>query len=326
VATAVTIRADDKFRTLREAALGEAPRRSAPVHPERVTIFGGLTGAALEVPEFIVAPGLIVREAFAHVFGTYMVAFSKPPHARSPHPGPWVAATGGVGFDVYVEVALAQDARPTGFDRLNSLWWFLALLRLRSSAVVRMPVISSAAFAVAPKMSQPPTMWAMEVQAHSVRMALSPAKTISKADLDWISGVYVPGERLMRDAAFGRALALLDSIRWAHDPRAAVTLAWSALEAIVRPGRTGIKKGLACAIAALLADGREDRDRLFAAVTQAYEHRGMITHAAESADEDMAILSFDIARRFFSRCIELDFLPTFDQLLTAWKTGGAIAR
>ena len=37
-------------------------------------------------------------------------------------------------MDVEIEIALRQGTRPTGFDRLNTLWWIVALLRLSSGA------------------------------------------------------------------------------------------------------------------------------------------------------------------------------------------------
>jgi hypothetical protein len=299
-----------------------APPTAVP-HPERVPIFGGLTGAVLEIPEYVVTPGLIVREAFAHVFGAYMVAFGRPEHERAHHPGPWVSADGGVGFDVSIEVALAQGVRPTGFDRINSLWWLLVLLRLRTGLSLRMPVVSTAAFAVVPTLPKRPTMWSVEVQPSAIPMTAEPSHTITKSDLEWVSTVYVRSEVLMRDAAFNRALCLFDSVRWAHDPRAAVTLTWSALEAVLRPGRTGIKKALSSALAAFLTDDRSERNRLFAIVGEAYEHRGLVTHAAEYVEMDPAMVTFDIARRFFRRSLELIRIPTFDSLMIAWKTGDA---
>jgi len=277
----------------------------------------------LEIPEFVVMPGLVVREAFAHVFGTYMVAFGRPEHERAHHPGPWVAANGGVGFDVSIEVALAQGVWPTGFDRLNSLWWLLVLLRLRTGLGLRMPVVSTAAFAVVPTLAARPTMWSVEVQPKAIPLTANLSDTITKSDLEWVAGVYVRSEGLMRDPAFNRALSLFDGVRWAHDPRAAVTLTWSALEAVLRPGRTGIKKALSSALAAFLTDERNERDRLFAIVGEAYEHRGQVTHAAEYVELDPAIVTFDIARRFFCRCLDLTSIPTFDSLMTAWKSGAA---
>ncbi|MCA3278584.1 MAG: hypothetical protein ING10_04855 [Roseomonas sp.] len=307
--------------SLKRLVKSEASPPTPSPHPERIQLFGGLTGAAMEIPEFVITPGLVVREAFAHVFGTYMVAFGKPARTNSHHPGPWVAATGGVGFDISIEVALAQGISPTGFDRLNSLWWLLVLLRLRSGLGLRMPVVSTAAFAVAPTLSEQPTMWSMEIQPTAIPLTRSHFDTITQKDLEWVAAVYVRAEKLMCDADFNRALSLFDGVRWAHDPRAAVTLTWSALEAVIRPGRTGIKKALSSALAAFLADERSERNRLFALIGEAYEHRGVITHAAANVELDPAMVTFDIARRFFCRCLDLGNIPAFDSLIASWKNG-----
>jgi hypothetical protein len=119
------------------------------VDPEHVALYGGLAGVEIEPAEFNLAPGLTLRRTFAHVMAPYILAFAPPPRPRAPHPAPWRSARGGVEFDVLVEIALATDQRPTNFDRLNTLWWVVALIRLRTGAPARVPVISDVPFAEA---------------------------------------------------------------------------------------------------------------------------------------------------------------------------------
>ena len=60
--------------------------------------------------QFELAEGLTIRQTFAHVMSPYLIAFAKPDAASKPHPGPWRPASGGIGFDVCIEVALAEIA------------------------------------------------------------------------------------------------------------------------------------------------------------------------------------------------------------------------
>src|SRR5579872_6979189 len=122
---------NDIIVRLRQIEAGDyQPPSPPPFQPDRVPLYGGISGIATAVPEFQICPGLIVRETYAHVFAPYMMAFARPQKPNSPHPPPWKAARGGLAFDVAIEIALANEVRPTSLDRLNTLWWVLTLMRL----------------------------------------------------------------------------------------------------------------------------------------------------------------------------------------------------
>ena len=62
-------------------------------------------------------------------------------------------------MDAEIEIALRQGTRPTGFDRLNTLWWIVALLRLSSGAPLKLPVVSDVSFSVIADGSIEPSLW-----------------------------------------------------------------------------------------------------------------------------------------------------------------------
>ena len=91
--------------------------------PEKLPLFGGMAGATLNVDKFEICEGLVIRRTYAHVMSPYILAFRRPERAGQHHPGPWKPSRGGhVGLDVEIEIALQVEARPTGFNRLNTLW------------------------------------------------------------------------------------------------------------------------------------------------------------------------------------------------------------
>lgn len=289
------------------------------IDPEDVPLYGGISGITLEIPEFQLAPGLVVRDTYAHVMAPYLMAFAKPSRPGASHPAPWKAASGGLGFDVTIEMALSQSARPTSFNRLNTLWWILALLRLISGAPIRMPVISNIAFAVIPSSEMEPVLWTIEMPPHQLRVVKEPPKQISLAHLEWVRDVSVPGALLLNDEAFNRAFQTLDSAIWAHSSGSALLMVWAAVETLFRPGRQNITKTLASCMATFLYPPGSDRDRIFARITTLYEPRGNAIHDAQLPEAEQLFESFEIGRRALARCLELGEFPDRATLLEKWK-------
>ena len=287
--------------------------------PERVALYGGISGIVIDVPEFLICDGLVVRETFAHVMAPYIMAFAKPSKRGAPHPPPWKAASGGLGFDVTIEVALAQSVRPISLDRINTLWWVLALLRLRTAAPLRMPVMSDIPFAAVVSSKSEPHLWTIEMPPRQIRLAQKATDRISSADLIWVRDHFQSGAALLSVESFNRALQTFDTAIWAHGLGSAVIMAWTALETMFRPGRTSITKRLGQCVATYLYPAGSERDRCFNEATILYEARGSVTHDAQSPDVEHFFDTFDLARRCFIKCIEAGHLPDADTLIGEWK-------
>ena len=287
--------------------------------PESSQLFGGMAGAALGVDEFEVCPGLVLRQTYAHVMSPYILAFKRPESRGQHHPAPWKSARGGVFVDVEIEVALDEGTRPTGFDRLNTLWWVVALLRLSTGATLRMPVVSDASFADVATSTVEPDLWPIEMLPSQIPTVSAPPQDINEDSLLWLRGAFVSGATLMRDALFGRAFQTLDGAIWAHSPGSAIVTVWAALETLVRPGRTDIGKRLAMSVAALLEPPGTERDRLFQRAKGLYEARGSSAHASQSPEVEQLVSSFDIARRSFMASIDSHTVPDSTQLQEMWR-------
>jgi hypothetical protein len=218
-----------------------------------------------------------------------------------------------------MEVALAQDARPTNIDRLNTLWWVLALLRPITGAPLRMPVISDIAFAKVPQSSVEPNLWTIEMPPVQLRTSRNQPTEVRLEHLEWVRDILVSGELLMRDPAFNRAFQTFDSAIWAHSLGSAVIMAWACLETLFRPGRRHITKTLSTCIATFLHPPGPDRDRAFQRIELLYEARGSATHDAQAPEVEQLLDSFGLARRALARCFELHALPDADELLQRWK-------
>ena len=286
---------------------------------EDLPLFGGLAGATLGVDEFEICDGLLLRRTYAHVMSPYILAFRRPERADRHHPGPWKTTRGGVWLDVEIEIALHQDVRPIGFDRLNTLWWILALLRLSTGARLGMPVASDTSFSDVAESSIEPILWPIETLPRQFLTVPDPPKVIEEKHLLWVREAFRPGSELMNDQAFGRAFQTYDAVIWAHSAGSAIIMIWAALETLMRPGRFQITKRLATSLAALLEPPGAERERLFQRLTSLYEARGGSAHASRSPEAQQLMLSFDVARRSFITCINNRQLPKAAKLHEMWR-------
>ena len=316
-----------KSRWLREARLCEdqlqrkrqQQSEEASIRFNEINLFGGISGVELQSKDYQIAKGISLRTVFAHVMAPYILAFARAP-AGQPHPGPWRAASGGLGFDVTVQLAIPTNCRPTGFDRLNTIWWTVSLLRLNHATGIRLPVIADTDFSEAAGGPSDPVFWPMEVAPIIIPFdGPSSVQFIPRTTLDWIRDNFVSGASLMEDCRFNAAFRALDSSHHATSLSAAMILIWSALEALFRPGRRSVTHRLSLAVATFLRDDPGERDQLYQRSRALYALRGQITHAAEAAEFGCVCESFDLARNCFLRTIEQGKIPDITSLSEQWR-------
>lgn len=289
------------------------------LHPEKLSLFGGLAGAVLPVDEFEICEGLVLRKTYAHVMSPYMLAFRRPERAHQHHPGPWKSAQGGVWLDIEIEIALQRGTRPTGFDRLNTLWWILALLRLSSGASLKLPVVSDHSFSAVADSLISPNLWPIESLSRQFRTVSDPPRTIEIEHLHWTREAFGPGAKLMDDPPFARAFQTFDAAIWAHSYGSALITIWASLETLIQPGKHKITNRLASSLAVLLEPPGPKRSQLFGRAKTLYEARGGSAHASRMPDPKQLLSSFDIGRQSFISCIDKQALPKVAELQELWR-------
>lgn len=309
---------EEKLRELRDAAEGRPqPKRHLVFDPAHSAVYGGVAGGSLAMEQFDVAEGLTIRQTFAHVMSPYLIAFAKPDDSSKPHPGPWRPASGGNGFDVCIEVALAERASPANFDRINSVWWTLSLLRLMTGMPLVLPVLSDTAFADARDCEHDPQFWPIEIS----RPRMGPRVTNEVIGIDYLEAVrelFAPGAALMDIEHFNRAYQTMDSAPFAHSSGAAMVMIWAALETLFRPGQHQLTKRLSKAIATYIEEPGGKREALQQRIAQLYELRGSSVHNSQEATGAALAESARLARLAFITCISRGAVPDCDTLLSHW--------
>jgi hypothetical protein len=115
-----------------------------------------------------------------------MAAFRRPSTNDSFHPGPWVSVGTGPSWDIEIEIALDKHAQPTGFDRLNTIWFATALLRLKTGIPIRLPIISPIAFNAIASTSQETRFFIVETQSIQLRQSRTSSVSINYNDIEWL--------------------------------------------------------------------------------------------------------------------------------------------
>ena len=199
---------DADIDRLKAIALGDyvAPPK-APFDLHTADLFGGITGFPLPVQRFELLPGLTLTRTYAHLIAPFIMAFSPPEKPRSPHPGPWAALREG-GLKILVEIKLDSGVTPLGFDRLNTLWFVVALLRLRLALPLQMPVLADRALQEVPANVEAANL--LPVELNLSQLLTAPPRTPTEADLEWVRENIVAASDLMKVPAFNRALLTLD--------------------------------------------------------------------------------------------------------------------
>lgn len=317
VSTPADIISSIQFSTLESRLAGGSCKMNK--NPENVSLFGGLAGATLGVDEFEVCEGLVLRQTYAHLMSPYILAFRRPEAAGQHHPGPWKTTRGGTWLDIEIEVALQEGARPTEFDRLNTLWWLLALLRLATGSRLRMPVVSDTSFSGIADSSIEPTLWPVETLPQQFHTVPDPPEVIEEKHLLWLRQAFVPGSELMKDQAFGRAFQTFDNVIWSHSTGSAIVMTWAAMETLIKPGHLDITKRLASSLAALLEAAGPERERLYQRLASLYKARGNSAHASRSPEAQQLLESFEVSRQAFIVCIDKRKLPDVETLHKMWR-------
>ena|SRR2546427_9943145 len=98
------------------------------MHPNHVDLYAGLYGLALVPESFDLGHGAVISRTYAHFMAPFMMAFAPAP-PRKPHPGPWKAAKGGIYIDITAELFFPAITSIQQLDRMNTVWWIVALMR-----------------------------------------------------------------------------------------------------------------------------------------------------------------------------------------------------
>ncbi len=283
------------------------------MNPDDGNLYGGISGAKLTVVPFHFGSGVTISSTFAHLMRPFIMAFASPA-TNQPHPGPWRPAQGSFGFDILAQIYIPKEFNlPEWFDRANTIWWLAALLRLRSTHRIAVPVISNVSFSEASSANHEVFFWPVESETERTRMLLEPnAKAqIDITDLEWVKQYWITGGHLInKHSEFNLAMQSFDQSSFARSPSLALLSLWGALEALFSPARSELRFRVSANIATFLEPPGEARYSLQKQVAKLYDERSAAAHGGEQDAEEPLLETYALMKRLIVRIIEQNHVPT----------------
>jgi Apea-like HEPN len=283
------------------------------VHPNSVDLYAGLYGL-VPVPEsFKLGHGVVISRTYAHLFAPFTMAFS-PAAPGKPHPGPWKSAKGGLAIDLSAQLFLPATTRLHQLNRVNTVWWIVALLRLHASTSISVPVISSDSFASIPSIEHEPQLWPMEIHTPRLFPEDPQGRPVNDSELEWLRDNWYEGTALLDNEDFSDAFQAIDSSLWNHTPVLALLAVWGALERLFSPSNTELSFRVSANIAAFLEPTGRARYALFKKIKGLYDSRSKAAHGSGEVDLGPYADTYLIARRALVKMIETRHVPDKKEL------------
>jgi len=278
-------------------------------------IYGGLTGPQLPVAEFEFGSGISASRTFAHLMAPFLMAFAPPAKAGQHHPGPLRAAKGGFGFDVVTQLHIPGSFRPADwFDGLNTVWWFVALLRFIATPHILVPVIADAPFQDGPMMEEIELI-PVEVEHRSLLLAPQEGVELTLEHLEWVRDVWYPTGMLMRTSPeFNTLFRVVDRCLFERSPSLALLSLWGAIETVFSPARTELRFRISSNVSAFLEDPGLPRLKLQKKVAKLYDARSDAAHGSKNTKHEDLLETFAIAKRVITKIIDANHVPSKDEL------------
>jgi hypothetical protein len=284
------------------------------MNPNDSPLYAGIAGVSMSVNEFDFGKGVVLKETYAHIMTPYLAAFA-PAKPDCHHPGPWKTVSGG-GFDITVELYVPLElVLQDWFDRINTVWWFAALLRLVGSSLARVPLIADMPFAQIPLSQNEPCFWPIEMKTPRFVRVGNARKAIHESDLRWIRDHWLSAGGLMnKREEFNIAVQAIDACTWSHSASLALVSLWGALERLFSPSYSELSFRVSATIASYLEPPGEDRVACYRRVKKLYDARSKAAHGSPLAENESLLETYDLLKRVLVKIIEENDVPSRETL------------
>ncbi len=276
--------------------------------------YAGLAGLYLDdgQEQYDLGDGLHLRHTYAHLMGSYTMAFEPPEAPGKHHPAPWKATTRHDGFDVHTELVIPSGYKPpaqlTAFEVARTI---TSVLRLFVDPTIRFLVQSTHSLSeVATIPDREIAITPVESTTQYIQLALVSDGNAS-ARLAWVRDHWQNAVALMASHAdFRLAMEAFELSTFV--PHHALTLVslWGALEALFSPSTSELRFRVSVLIASYVHPPGEGRLALQREIFDLYDKRSAAAHGKPKHDTAHLVQTFNILQRVLVRMIEENAVPS----------------
>lgn len=281
----------------------------------KCNLYGGFTGLKPPRESIDFGEGLVLSKTFAHLIQAKVMAFAAA-RPGAAHPAPWAAVRGGRGLDIHCQLLVPKDFYPGPFfDHLNTIWWILALIRLRGVPNAFVSAVSTGPFTKDLASGEDHQIFALEGEPQWRWPITLPDAEDNATTFEWVRRHWKSGGALMRESEqFNTFVQAVDSSLGRRSVQLALIEIWGGLDQLFAesPGEVRFKNSLR--ISSYLEPFGSSRRELFRSIMQLYEKRSKAAHGGKTELSDALTGSYLLARRVIMATIERGKVPTRNDL------------
>ncbi|MBI5294531.1 MAG: hypothetical protein HY869_03570 [Chloroflexi bacterium] len=274
-------------------------------------LYGGISGVKLDIEFFDLGEGVEIRQTFAHLFSSNMMAFAPPGH-KGYHPAPWKAAKGGFSYDVEIEIrAPEHTSLGKSFDARETIWWIATLLRMAHFPYLSIPVISNRSFGEIAQSDVEPTITPFETEGRIFGPANGSSGILEVEHLEWVKDKWVEaGKLLNQNPKFYSALKSFD-VATLHGRASSSLLAmWGAIEQIFAPSAGELRFRVAALMSSYLEPPGTRRLELYKEILKLYNERSIAAHTAQKVEIEPLVQTYVLMRNALIKMVDANQVPT----------------
>jgi hypothetical protein len=279
-----------------------------------VDLYGGVSGAQLPCDYFELEDGVYLKKIYAHFMNPALIAFARPEKGK-PHPAPWKSISGGRYFDIEFEIFISTTFKKTNwFDRINTIWWIAALLRLRCASSIRVPVVTDTSFADIVNNKIDPVIWPRDTEPSRISLGVGSAN-LSLGDLEWIKRYWISAGSIMNsNDNFNSAFRAFDNSTWNQNPAMGLILLWGGLERLFCGNQQELSFRASASIASYLETRGRDRYELYKKIKKLYVERSKAAHGNLNWELSVFRETHLILKQSIEKIISENVVPTKETL------------
>ena len=246
----------------------------------------------------------------------FMMSF-YPSTPEKPLATPYKPVLGGVNYDIHAELYIPVDQKiGSGINVIDTIIIFVALLRLKVSPSIKIPIISNTPFSKAKEASDDEVKFIpLEIESRQYALEHNEGRKVNRERFNWIEQHWRTAFKLLKSSKeLLLSLQSLDQIQFSKNHSLSLISLWGALEALFSPSRAELRFRISSLIAAYMFEPGQMRLDIQKSIAKLYDARSKAVHGDPSNDTENLFETFTLLANVFFRIIEEGKVPTKDDL------------